>query len=359
VKHFFELSSEPPTFDAHHGQMAALGHQLYQWLLAPFTRSQALPKNLILVPDGVLNLISFDALCSGPQKVGNDRYRDLPFLIYDHIISYGNSAGLLAEQGAIENEQHNGQCIGFAWSNGKSPDPGKGLGREEQWPDLPGTATEMDVVRKFVQGKYYLGPDAKESTFKSETQPYGILHIALHGTAGEAEPSLIFPVAEDGQEDGILNLNEMYGMRFHAELAVLSACESGVGVVHNEEGLLSMARGFLFAGIPTVVTNLWEVEDRAAHMITGDFYASLSQGKSVAEALRQARIAYIQQAPNSNASPFFWASYVSLGKSGPVQLAIGQSQSNRWEWWLVGAMGILVAFFFRYYQRNRNRKSLS
>ena len=109
-------------------------------------------------------------------------------------------------------------------------------------------------------------------------------------------------------------------------MAVVSACESGNGVIHEEEGTLSMARGFLFSGIPTVVTNLWEVEDHAAQEIIDQFYADLALGKPVDESLHNAQVKYLHSALNTHASPFFWASFISLGKSGKIdQLKVASS----------------------------------
>lgn len=355
-----QLTNAPPTQKNHYSRLAKLGHWLYMRLLAPFEGPQALPQHLIIVPDGSLNKLSFSTLCTQPYSGASDRYRDLPFLLKTHILSYGNSAGLLAEQGALPNSAHNGRCTGFAWAP-QDPNPSRSgqLRPQAEWPDLPGTAPELLAVKQCIPGQYYWGLDSKESTFKTQTQDFAILHIALHGSAGENEPSIIFPVAQDGEEDGILYLNEMYGLRFKAELAVLSACESGLGELHKEEGMMSMARGFLFAGIPTVVTNIWEVEDKASLTIISHFYEDLAQGLPTAEALRNAQLAYLKTAPNSNASPFFWASYVSFGKSGKIQSLEPQSTTSKW-WWILAAIpAFAMVYFFLMRQRNPNRKSLS
>jgi len=72
------------------------------------------------------------------------------------------------------------------------------------------------------------------------------------------------PVHKEGrQQDGFLRLQEIYNLKLQAGLAALSACQSGLGKEIKGEGLVGLARGFMYAGAPRVVASLWKVDDRA------------------------------------------------------------------------------------------------
>ena len=102
-------------------------------------------------------------------------------------------------------------------------------------------------------------------------------------------------------------------MQLNAELVVLSACESGTGKYVREEGVMSLARGLMTAGAASLVMSLWKVEDQADADLMKGFYAQLAEGASKSEALRQAKLAYLDSADGLTAHPAFWAAFVSIG----------------------------------------------
>jgi len=101
---------------------------------------------------------------------------------------------------------------------------------------------------------------------------------------------------------------------------VLSACNTGNGKLYSGEGLMSLARNFVLAGVPSVVETLWPVEDFASSKIMGSFYNYLSQGKPKNEALRQAKLDYINATSPSYVNPRFWAAYTLIGDVSPVKI---------------------------------------
>jgi CHAT domain-containing protein len=116
----------------------------------------------------------------------------------------------------------------------------------------------------------------------------------------------------------MLNTFELFNMKLNARMAVLSACNSGIGSIQNGEGMMSLARGFYYAGCPNVVMTLWPVEDQVSSVLVKEFYQNLSQGKNKIEALRQAKLKFLEDADPLRAHPYFWASYVNIGDMTPI-----------------------------------------
>ncbi|NQU85480.1 MAG: CHAT domain-containing protein, partial [Mariniphaga sp.] len=96
---------------------------------------------------------------------------------------------------------------------------------------------------------------------------------------------------------------------------VLSACNTGSGQLREGEGVISLARGFFYAGCPSIVMTLWEVEDRSGAEIMGEFYRLLNAGKKKHEALRLAKLKHIENANPVTAHPHVWLCYVSIGNT--------------------------------------------
>jgi CHAT domain-containing protein len=114
-------------------------------------------------------------------------------------------------------------------------------------------------------------------------------------------------------DDGYLNAYEIYNMKLNARLAVLSACETGSGKLQRGEGVMSMARGFIYAGCPSIVMTLWQVEDKSGVKIMEDFYHYLSKGKRKDVALRMAKLNHLNNSDPLTAHPHFWLGYVNIG----------------------------------------------
>jgi CHAT domain-containing protein len=119
-------------------------------------------------------------------------------------------------------------------------------------------------------------------------------------------------------------------------LIIVSACETGNGQLVNSEGVLSLTRGFAYAGCPSIVNSLWKADDAATSAILQRFHIYLQKGYTKSKALRQAKLDYL----HSNAlykSPGYWAHLVLIGDTSPVV----QSRSVYWWWGL--AMAIALA----------------
>jgi CHAT domain-containing protein len=116
----------------------------------------------------------------------------------------------------------------------------------------------------------------------------------------------------------MLNTYELFGMNLNARLAVLSACNTGSGRLIEGEGIMNLARGFIYAGVPSIVMTLWSVEDQTSATIVKKFYRYLDNGEPKDEALRKAKLDLLDEGDMLHAHPYYWAAYVSIGDYSPM-----------------------------------------
>jgi len=165
-----------------------------------------------------------------------------------------------------------------------------------------------------IRGQIFKEDEATEENFKANAGDYDILHLAMHTVINDSLPmysKLVFSQGKKGE--GWLDTYEVYNMSLKSRLTVLSACNTGSGRLQKGEGVMSLARAFLYAGCPAIVMTLWSVEDESSANLMIDFYKNLLSGYSKDEALRKAKIKHIRQADPLKAHPYFWLGYVSIG----------------------------------------------
>ena len=178
---------------------------------------------------------------------------------------------------------------------------------------LPGSEREANAIASMFSVSALIGKDASESVVKQRMQTAPVIHMATHGLL---EADNVFTrnylssmaLAADEQSDGFLTVREVMEMELDAELAVLSACDSGRGKITGD-GVVGLSRAYLTAGVPTVVVSLWPVSDQATAYMMVQFYAALGKGQSKAAALRTAMLATRAQAP----APKLWAPFTLYG----------------------------------------------
>ena len=117
----------------------------------------------------------------------------------------------------------------------------------------------------------------------------------------------------------MLNTYELFGMDLNAGLAVLSACNTGSGKLLKGEGIMSLARGFMYAGVPGIVMTMWAVEDQASAQIVTSFYSYLDKGMPKDEALRQSKLDMLAEGNMLHSHPYYWAAYVTIGDYSPMK----------------------------------------
>ena len=292
---------------------------LQEKLIAPV--AAWLPEKVILVPDGPLGYIPFDALLTGAPEDPNN-FKSYPYLLQQHQFSFTYSATLLRE---MRDKKHRREpekdFAAFApFYNGDTTllsgmyayDE---LMRKDLQP-LAFSGPEVAAAAKLMKGETIAGSAATEERFTSTAGNYRILHLATHGRADNRVGDyafLAFTEIKDSLENELLYVKDLYNLQLNADLVVLSACETGIGKLQRGEGIISLARAFAYAGAKSIVTSLWSVNDKSTSELMRFFYRELRRGKDKDEALRLARQRLLRESNVRNAHPFFWAAFVPLG----------------------------------------------
>ncbi|MFK7972505.1 MAG: CHAT domain-containing protein [Bacteroidia bacterium] len=288
---------------------------LYQKLIEePVLQNGLNPKHLTIIPHGILNTIPFGALISDKSdKITS--YKALPYLIKSHSISYTYSATSLL-QNRPQDIPFKALAISplFEVQNSTSPTDSVRDGLNP----LAWTLEEAQRIYNIYGGKLLVHEDATEHNFKKLFDQFGIIHIASHALLDEATPELsriLFTMPTDMQEDGSLFLEEVFGMDFRNKLICLSACNTGQGKLTQGDGLMSLARGFQYAGSPSLMATMWQAQDRSSYMISTQFHEKIAAGKRLDEAMQLSQKQYLNQADALKAHPYYWAHMVIIGET--------------------------------------------
>lgn len=293
-------------------------------------------KKLVIISDDILANIPFDILFFKDYEKDDD-YRSLPYLIKNHVIHYAYSATLYSQKSFL-NRHRTGELLAIApsYDNYTYSKTDSDLSavrdlRSGLLP-IPGVETEINRIAEITDAEVLRDEAANEANFKNVSSHYTKIHIAGHAIINDEKPmysKLAFTFDNNEMEDGFLNTYEIYNMRLNADLVVLSACNTGMGKLSKGEGLISLGRGFMYAGVPTLVMTLWSIDDKSGSQLMTKFYEYLDKGNSEAEALRLAKIDFLKKADPMKAHPYFWAGYVSVGKENHYQTP-GFFVSNVW-----------------------------
>jgi CHAT domain-containing protein len=211
---------------------------------------------------------------------------------------------------------------------------------------LPNSETEVKNIGNLLNGseQIFVGENASESNFKQNAGEFQIIHLASHFEINDIDPlysKVILSQKGNTQEDGYLQTYEVFDLRLNADLVVLSACNTALGKLSKGEGLIGISRAFLYAGVPSIVVSLWNVEDEATGKIMEYFYNYLKQGVHKNNALRLAKLEYLKNANITRRDPFFWAPFILFGDLSPIPLEIKPNYLN-----LTLYSALLLAFVF-------------
>ncbi|TAK61578.1 MAG: tetratricopeptide repeat protein [Bacteroidetes bacterium] len=295
---------------------------LYDYLLRPIEKYIA-GKHLIIVRDGILHLVPFEALLTEHHTLADEHYDKLPYLLRHNSTSYIPSATLLLELFSRKNVEPPKMYLSVApsfegtgeGSNGKVVSE-----RAQGFSPLPNAESEVKQIGELfptASGVHAIvGEEANEQSFKrNDIWNYKYIHFATHVTVNYRQPELsaiVFSGKQDGSEDNFLYAGEVYNLAFNASMIVLSGCESGSGKIVKGEGILGLTRAFLYAGASNLVVSLWQVADKSTPELMLDFYRGFLEGKSKGAALRQAKLNLIKE--HETSAPLFWSPFILVGK---------------------------------------------
>ena len=316
---------------------------LYKVLFKPIEKYLTSDK-IILVPDEILSYLPFEIMLNQPPDKNTSDYRNLSYLIKKYTLSYSYSASLLMDDGFRNTAQANRKVLAMAPTyhnplTGESVPAVRQHYLEHLYP-LPGAAEEVSLITSLLKGRKLIDSMATEKAFKKFAPDFGILHLAMHTLIDNQNPmysKLVFTQWFAGPDEGLLNTYELYNMQLNARMVVLSACRSGDGILQKGEGIMSLARGFLYAGCPSLVMTVWNVEDKTGLEIMYQFYRQIKKGRAKNDALRSAKLKYLTSAAPHKTHPYYWAGYLQIGNHDAI---FASARSKKL---LIGAILILLA----------------
>jgi CHAT domain-containing protein len=288
-------------------------HHLFQELLGGIPEYKVKP-DVIVVPDGELHLLPFSALADNDGR----------YAVATHTISMSPSGTVLTLLRS-RSRAANGTMpyLGVAaWTQRTNSRPwilryvpGTGPERSQLVP-LPESKAEVESIATMLPkpSTVLLGTEATKDRFTQlPLNRYEVLHLALHGFADPEFPdrsALVFaPFDKNNVKDaGLLQAREIVKLHLNANLVTLSACNTGIGPV-GQAGVDNLVEAFIQAGAQSVVSTLWELEDRSTAHLMKIFYDRLAHQEGKAEALRQAKLSLL----NDGLSPYFWAGFQVVG----------------------------------------------
>ncbi|MDH4219239.1 MAG: CHAT domain-containing protein [Candidatus Aminicenantes bacterium] len=332
VKGYIKEISDPPR-GKFRGNFAA--ERLYRQLLFPLEKNlNDSVEHLIIVPDGLLYYLPFEALIA--ESI--NKFSTSKFLIEKYKISYApSSSSLLFLKKKKARTQPSKSILAIGNPSYELEEISKNASKsssriyreiyENQGFDfspLPYSKREIKEISKFFKKEHkdiFLGNEAREDLIKRiPLEDYQIIHFACHGLHDEIFPfrsGLVLSLDGDMNEDGFLLVHEIYNLKLIADLIVLSACQTGKGKLENIEGVLGLPRIFFYCGARSVISSLWEVNDKSTAKFMSYFYKYLSVGNSKSQALRMAKIKMLK---SEYSHPFYWASFVLYGDFSPVPI---------------------------------------
>jgi CHAT domain-containing protein len=304
-----------------YGKYAVSANSLYKRVLKPIARSIS-GKDLTIIPHDKLSYIPFDALLTEMPDTSEMNFRNLHYLIKDFVVNYSYSATLLYNYSGSKKKGSKSLIAFSPEYKADIPRLVPGTSTQYSLSPLPGAVDEVKGISRYIKADVFINSYAQENEFKDRVSDFDILHMAMHTIINDSLPmfsKLVFSLpGKDTKEDGYLNTYEIYNMKLNARLAVLSACSTGTGKLQKGEGVMSMARGFVYAGCPSIVMTLWQVEDKSGVQIIKDFYYYLSKGKRKDVALRMAKLKHLEGSDPLTSHPHYWLGYVNIGDPEPL-----------------------------------------
>ncbi|MEL1241194.1 CHAT domain-containing protein [Flavobacterium flavipallidum] len=253
-------------------------------------------KNLIIIPDGILNFLPFEALIT--QESNTTNFAQMHFMLNDFNIAYENSAQFYLSFDKLRMTNKNKNVLGIFPIFEKTP------------LELSYSKNEMQSIQQNFKGKYLANTNATFENFKNNAANYSILHLSTHADAGD----IVTPASIKFYDQDIL-YSELYYLNLKPDLVVLSACETGIGKLYKGEGSMSIARGFQFSGAKNLLFSLWKVNDYTTSVFMDSFYQHIKNGESYIEANANAKRDFLKNPEISNAkkSPYYWSAFVYYG----------------------------------------------
>lgn len=274
-------------------------------------------ENIIILPDHLLCFLPFETLVN---KSGE-------YLVRFHNISYVNHLVFITDKA----KETTLETVAIFSPNYKANPT---LGTQA----LKGAENEASYISKLFDNTLYAKELATKTKFVQNAHKADLIHMAMHAKINNSNPELSYFMFDENSPDEQLYLEELYALKLKANLAVLSACNTGLGIAENGKGIISLQRAFIMAGVPATVSSLWEAPDKATEHIMKSFYNNLKEGQSKNLALRNAKLNYIHSKEDANlTTPYYWAGFIISGDYSAV------AQTKRTSMFSIIGLGIIAS----------------
>ena len=305
----------------------SIANEVYNLLQIPKKSNY---KNLIIIPDGILNFLPFEALIT--KKSTTSSFSKMNYLVKDFTVVYNNSASFYVNAIPFQNKKETILGVFPVFENSNL--------------ELTFSKKELKAIQENFKGKFLEKEAAKFDNFKLNALNYSVLHLCTHASSGDIET----PASIKFYDKEIL-YSELYNLNINPNLVVLSACETGLGKLYKAEGAMSVSRGFQMAGAQNLLFSLWKVNDFTTSIFMKKFYNNIEKGKSYAEANHNAKLSFLNDITisNSKKSPYYWSAFVYYG-------SLETSNSTNYFVWIFGSIGLIILFSFAYLYYKKSKK---
>lgn len=283
-------------------------------------------ERLIIVPDGILHVLPFEALVDHKGR----------YLVSTHTVTYARSAsGVYFAKSLPPSKPVKRALLGIGGIPYDETAELKKLAVMRGYVstplvDLPASREEIVAAQAALRAEgntLLLGPEATKSSFKeSISAQHAVIHLAVHAVSNAKHPdraALILLSDPQSSDDGILEASEIVHLHADADLVVLSACDTAVGSLQGQEGIANLSLAFRLAGAKAVLSTLWSIDDISTLFVMKRFYAHLADGKTPALALTAAKRDMLK-VYGARALPYFWAGF-KLEGAGDYPIAFSKN----------------------------------
>lgn len=315
---------------------ATSAQQLYRILIGSHAKETG--KNWLILPDGNLNLIPFEALVMENDSHAYS-FKSLNYLVREKVIHYAPSIKFILQDRIMKDYPND--YLGIAPVFNETKD----------LPHLPYSEEEVKYAHNLFSGDLLLHKDASKDEFLNHASHYQLIHLSTHAGVGSKSDNDSWIAFQNEQNIEKLITPELLQLNLSTRLVILNGCETGLGEIYKGEGVLSMARGFMQAGAESIITNLWQVNHSSNAQLMHSFYNSLQENYSPSNSLTAAKLDYLtnDEVDDLGAHPYYWAASVLIGTNNKLTL----NPKSNFLPFVFGALLLVLVLVILMYVRGR------
>ena len=279
-----------------------LAFEFYSSLVKDHLYSDSI-SHLTIIPSKSISFLSFDTFLT--TKASNLEYNHLDYLILEKSVCYKNSIENPNKNQVQAKEAYLGICPDFSNTNKNN---------------LSGAYNEVKAISSQYGGIILSKEEITKQNLLAELPNYQIIHFATHTNINTIAPQYSsLHLMSDSTKENKLFAYEIQSSKLNADLVILSACSSGMGKLKNGEGLGSIGRYFNYAGAKSVILGLWDLPDFSTAKIVEYFFSKIDV-LNKAEALKSAKLKYLESADEYTSNPIYWAGLILIGDNKSLKI---------------------------------------